>query len=351
MEIIPFEKLNVTTMTLVIKLKGSINTDFAFQLLPISRIEINQKRETTKCKLPHCKVPGSILSMRYRGNVRGIIRNKSDPFKNAVTIDISTKKKNISLKLASFSIQMCGASSREDGIEAATHIISHLKNLQNIIDKMQQNPEITENIINWIKESTKGPEVDKPLWKNVEFVNVFMNIFSPKKENLIIRPENLPDHLDKEIAYFLLSMADDFIYHSDLCSKLDYIYKIKNIIEEPLEINEVNEAMVNYNFSLGFEVDRIKLNQFIDGQQGFISRFNNALSSSVTIELPYTPSGETFLKKRKNKVPHTTFLIYRSGSCTLSSVNNIILKPAYYSFMNIISKLKPYIEYKRTTED
>lgn len=351
MEIIPFEKLNVTTMTLVIKLEGFISTDIAFQLLPISRVEINQTRESSKCKLPHCKIPGSILSMRYRGNVRGIIRNKSDPFKNAVTIDISTTKKNISLKLSSFSIQMCGASSREDGIEAATHIINHLTNLQNILNKMKENPEMTKNTIDWIKQNTKGDKTDKPLWKQIKYLNVDMNIYSPIKENLIIKPKTeIPNNLDSNIANFLLSMANDFIYHGDFCSKLDYISKLEKIIEEPLKISQVDEAMVNYNFSLGFQVDRAKLNQYIDGQQGFVSRFNNALSSSVTIDLPYEPPEGTFLKRRKNKIPHTTFLIYRSGSCTLSSVNNTILKPAYYSFMNLITQLRPFIEYKPLTD-
>jgi hypothetical protein len=351
MEIIPFEKLNVTTMTLVIKLEGSVFTDVAFQLLPIYRVEINQTRESSKCKLPHSKIPGSILSMRYRGNIRGIIRNKSDPFKNAVTIDISTTKKNISLKLSSFSIQMCGASSIADGLEAATHTINHLMTVQKILNKMQENAEMTQNIIKWIKKYTKGEKISKPVWTTIKCINVDLNVYTPKEENCIIRPQfNTPGSFDPEIYDFLLSMADDFIYHNDFCSKLDYIAGLKKIIEEPLRILQTDEAMVNYNFSLGFQVDRVKLNEYIDGQEGFVSRFNNALSSSVTIELPYHPPEGTFLKRRKNKIPHTTFLIYRSGSCTLSSANNTILEPAYYTFMNLISQLKPYIEYKPVVE-
>lgn len=347
MEIIPFEDLNVTTMTLVIKLEGSVNTDSAFLLLPIHRIEIFHTRESTKCKLPHCKKPGSILSMRYRGNIRGIIRNKSDAFKNAVTIDISTTKKNISLKLSQFSIQMCGASSREDGLEAATHIINHLTNIQKILDKMNENSNLTNETIDWIKINTKGTELEKPIWKTKQYIRVNMNIYSPQKEHTIISPNlPIPSEFDPNIVSFLLSMAEDFIYHGDFCAKLDFISTMKKIIDEPLKICQMNEAMVNYNFSLGFEVNRSKLNRFIDGQEGFVSRYDNALSSSVTVELPYVPQEGTFIKKRKNKIPHTTFLIYRSGSCTLSSANNIILEPAYYSFMNLISQLRPFIEYK-----
>src|SRR5438270_847055 len=105
MNIIPYERLNVTTMTLIMSLNNEVNAELAFHLLPIKRIDVVRKKETSKFKLTHCNIPGSILSMRFRKNVRGVIRNKSTPFKNAVTIDISTKKKNISLKLSAFSIQ------------------------------------------------------------------------------------------------------------------------------------------------------------------------------------------------------------------------------------------------------
>ena len=86
----------------------------------------------------------------------------------------------------------------------------------------------------------------------------------------------------------------------------------------------IAEAMVNYNYSLGFEVDRTRLNQFIDGQNGFISRYNNALANSVTIELPYDPPKGTAIKRRKNKVPHHTFLVYKSGSVTQSGPGVIL---------------------------
>lgn len=345
-EIKPFEELNVTTMTLVMALEGGVNTELAFHLLPITRISIQQTRESSKCKLPHCKIPGAILSMRHRGKVRGVIRSKSDPFKNAVTIDISTTRKNISLKLSAFSIQMCGASSREDGIEAATHILNHLKYIQYLLDKMQDNPNATMEIINWVKEHTKGNIIEKPFCETVQFTNVEMKIYRPITDNTIIKPQiMIPDNLDKEITMFILYMTEDFIYHSDMCKKLDFIPNIKTIINEPLELKHVDEAMVNYNYSLGFEVDRANLNQLIDGKNGFISRYNNALVNSVTIELPYElPSGTT-IKRRKNKIPHHTFLVYRSGSVTQSGPGGKLMRDAYYLFMHTISMFLPYIQY------
>lgn len=350
MEIIPYEDLILTTMTLCMSLTNGVNTEAAFHLLPVTRIVIQQTRESSKCRLPHCEVPGSILSMRHRGNTRGVIRSKSDPFKNAVTIDISTTKKNISLKLSSFSIQMCGASSREDGIEAATHVLNHLHHIQTILTQMQLDPTGTLQAIEWVKNNTRGPVTEKPFWDLQQFINVTLRVYRPISDYSIIKPLTpIPDNLNKEITTFLLSLCDDFLYHTDMCRKLDFLPNIHTIIDEPLELKHVDEAMVNYNYSLGFEVDRANLNRFIDGQNGFISRYNNALATSVTIELPYEPPAGTAIKRRKNKIPHHTFLVYRSGSVTQSGPGGTLMRDAYYLFMQTIVQLQPYIQYNPPT--
>ncbi|CAH6419401.1 Hypothetical protein HVR_LOCUS606 [uncultured virus] len=350
MEIIPYEDLVVTTMTMIMALSNGVNTEAAFHLLPITRIAIQQTRESSKCKLPHCIIPGSILSMRYRGNTRGVIRSNSDPFKNAVTIDISTRKKNISLKLSSFSIQMCGASSREDGIEAATHVLNHLKRIQHILYRIQSDPVRSLAAIEWVKNNTRGAPAEKPYWDMRHFTNVILRIYRPIPDHSITKPMSLiPTDLDQEITVFLLSLCDDFLYHSDLCRKLDFIPNIHTIIDEPLELKHVDEAMVNYNYSLGFEVDRANLNQYIDGANGFIARYNNALATCVTIELPYEPPLGTVIKRRKNKIPHHTFLVYRSGSITQSGPGGGLMRDAYYLFMYTIAQLRPYIQYMPAT--
>lgn len=348
MIITPYEELNITTMTLVMTLTQAVYTDIAFQLLPITRIEMQQTRESSKCKLPHCSTPGAILSMRYRENIRGIIRNKSNPFKNAVTIDVSTTKKNISLKLSAFSIQMCGASSREDGVEAANHIISHLQNIQCILYMIENNHQAALDAIAWVKSITRGDPTEKPLWIEKSYAQFKIRIYNPVPDHLITKPYiPIPKELDLYIVHFLLSLCHDFVYHSDLCQKLDYIPSIRSVIDEPLELKSIAEAMVNYNYSLGFEVDRSLLNQLIDGQSGFISRYNNALATSVTIELPYEREG-TNIKRRKNKIPHHTFLVYKSGSVTQSGPGGKIMEEAYYLFMNTIAALQPHIEYHQT---
>lgn len=352
-DVTPYENLNVTTMTLVMSLTGGINVEAAFHLLPITRVDVKNLRKTTKCRIPHCDIPGAILSMRYgtktMTHVRGIIKTKAKPFKNAVTIDISTKVKNISLKLSAFSIQMCGASSKEDGIEAAEHVINHLWRIQSILNKMHKNPNQTQKVIDWVKQVTIGEPIIKHTWitRNINKVNLrihkTLNATSVYKYN-----HDIPDTLDKDIALFALSFCDDFMYYEDMIRELDYLPNITNVIEPPLSIRQVDEAMVNYNYTLGFEIDRDILNAMIDGHDGFISRYNNALVTCVTIELPYVTPQNMTIKRRKGKIPHHTFLVYRSGSVTQSGPGGELMKQAYYQFMNTISQLLPNIIYHNT---
>jgi hypothetical protein len=336
MEIIPFENLKITIITLVVELSDNVNIKEAFLMLPITKIDIGTIKDTNKCKIPHCSIPGSILSMRFKGNVRGIIKNTLDPFKNAVTLDISTIKKNISLKLSANCIQMCGASSKDDGIEAANHIIEHLNKIQILIEKIK-NTDITE-MVNWVKINSKGQDIMRNIVNKKQFTNISLLINKNFTDNLIKIPNDIPSNFDLEIAKFFISFIEDFVYHSDFCHKIDFISKVDSVINTKLFLKNIDEVMVNYNYSIGFKVNRTKLNNFIDGKYGFISRYNNALANSVTIELPYDNPNRAHIKRRKNKVPHHTFLVYRSGSITQSGPGGKIMRDAYYLFMNTINE-------------
>jgi hypothetical protein len=344
----PYEELRVTTMTLVVTLTNGVNILGAFHLLPVTRIEVPPPRGTTKCKLPHCPIPGAILSMRCRGAVRGIVRNLKDPFKNSVTIDISTTKKNISLKLSSHSVQICGASSRSDGTEAVEYILKHLTHAQRFLDQMQADPEKTAVTIAWIKEQCRGVLTTREGWEEQTFSNLVLQVQHDRPDNFlaeVVTP--VPAGIDTALVRFLLSFLPDFLYYSDYCQKLDLIAGFPLVVSEPIAIDKVEDCMVNYNYSLGFEVERTALNELIDGRYGFVSRYNNALTSYAIVELPYEPSPTSHIKRRKSKVPHHTFLVYRSGSVTHSGPGGENMKGAYYLFMQAISELRPYIELSR----
>jgi hypothetical protein len=283
--------------------------------------------------------------------VRGIIRSTNTPFKNSVTIDISTVKKNISLKLSASSVQLCGASSVQDGLEAVNHVLNHLKRIQELINRIQANPESYQQILDWIKTNTKGEATIKEKIQSREVNGLTYHYHHRLPAHSILLPKSyldLPENADRELVSFLLSFASDFLYHEDYCIKLDCIQKVKTLISEDLAIKQVDEAMVNYNYNLGFEVDRSKLCKLIDQRNSFSARFNIELVHNVTVELPYTPRPGSSLKVKKGVIPHFTFLVYKSGSTTLSGCSIGMIREAYYMFMRIILEIKDEIIYKRT---
>ena len=178
MSIVDFDCLKVTTMTVIVKLKGNVIIENIFPLLNITRLDLPPtSRQTKKFKIPYCGIPGAILSAKFRNITRGIVKSNSKrSFLNSITIDICTSKKNINAKLSGEIIHMCGPDSEELAIETANHIIDHLLKLQEELNYIHQtddtfndesdnrsdeSPNTNERLdrtLNWIKENTIGKD-------------------------------------------------------------------------------------------------------------------------------------------------------------------------------------------------
>lgn len=346
MEIVPFENLKVTTRTIIAELRGEIYTIPVFNFLPVVKILLPTEKKS-KSKIPHFPIPGSVLSIRCRdvhGNVysRGVPKNKA--FKNSVTLDISTVIKNSSIKVCPKKLQICGAASLEDGINAANLTLTNIKHLEDKLVWVQNNPEKTQEIIKWLKENTKGEPVE------IDCTTLNPETLTPENQIQhfkLSKPSKLiPEEFNQDIASWLLSLIDDFQYYDDYCMKLDYLTNVRSVISsKELSISNAGYSMLNYNYKLGFEVDRDALHVNIDGVNGFMAVYDNALKSYVTIVLPYDLPENSFINKKKKKVPHHTFLVYRSGSVTQSGPGEELMREAYYLFMNTIKDLYPFIYY------
>ncbi len=160
MTIVNFNNLKVTTMTIVVILKGETNIQNVFPLLPITKLEISQKlkkKKKIKIPWPGKEYAGNIFSSKHKLFTRGIIKSDSKKsFRNAVGIEICTSKKHISAKLVKDKIHMCGVTSEELAIETAKRIINHLKDIQKELDYIQKNKDELRKTIKWIKTECVG---------------------------------------------------------------------------------------------------------------------------------------------------------------------------------------------------
>lgn len=371
-------------MTLIMSLDGIINVDAAFCLLPVTRLALPPaKRRTKKCKIPLCGIPGAILSMRYRGATRGIIRSSSTThFKNSVTMDIATQTKNLSVKLSSCGFHISGATSVEQGKEGVQYIIDYVTIIQSVIDQMNEDPDLKERTFAWVKELVRGQPVILTA-SETDGPRLLHRIVQPNAESCLGAP-------DQRIAALLLGQCQDYLYYEDYLGELEGIAALQAIASPTLRIKSIRKAMVNYNYDLGFNINRPALARLFDGLDGFTARFDNAVEHSVTIELPYDPADLRELQRlsdeanspppiidpngktdsdddsdspgydgsnmypvvkipeltdpnvgppagrRKNKEPRHTFIVYQSGLVTQSGPDEALMKEPYERFNRLV---------------
>ena len=168
-----FDTLKATTMTVIVPLEGKINIEAAFPLLKVTRLDLPPpKRFTKKFKLPFINLPGAILSASYLNMKRGIIKSKSDKFfRNSITVDVCTSRKNVNCKVSTNTIQECGPDSEELALEAADHIIKHLYDIQDELEYMHEHYVEAIQLTEWIKDVSKGDDyiVDSVSHEIIEF--------------------------------------------------------------------------------------------------------------------------------------------------------------------------------------
>jgi hypothetical protein len=135
-------------------------------------------------------------------------------------------------------------------------------------------------------------------------------------------------------------------------------------------------VMTNIDFNLGFHIDREKLDKWINTR----TRYNSLLETSfgytgVNIKIPFEMPDDFYLKKiacssetgewtesrtsyscyldmlgekerRKEmtKNRYNTFLVFHSGNCIFSSMNQEFMHGYYNEFLDIIRECRPNIE-------
>jgi hypothetical protein len=389
--------LKVTTMTLIFQLDCKIDLNKIFFLIPITKIPYELvSKARIRYKIPHYEKAGSILSMRYRGMTRGILRSTSGKhFKNSITLDLSLKEKNVNIKLCNSKtrqsgskMQMCGAKSLEQGMEGANEVLKKINHIQCILDRMEANPILKQKCLDHLHRAME--ETSDPLWKyqpstttvipaNVlgaiqdelqwklgnlpatkqdfdQLVRGYVERFPEVKtlptwmrESLVILrnlkytepTEEEKKELDMEYVSLFLQEFEEIHSLDKFKEKISFIENVGKLYDGNLNISEVSKAMVNFNYSLGGPIDRFELMKHFNGKGNFYSHFDNSTEHYVTIELPYKVKDPS--RKKKSKKPCHTFLVYQSGLVTQSGPDEEMMKEAYLEFMAVYDDVRELV--------
>ena len=163
--------------------------------------------------------------------------------------------------------------------------------------------------------------------------------------------------IDGKIANFFLDMAYDHQRHDVYITQLDWISTIDrvlikdtemdsygDIIFHDLTVKKVMTSMINYNYNLGFRIVNSELNEYMKNILGFVPVYENTHDHSVKIYLPYEIPDDLIDEIKIQRKPKNSFMVYRTGSVTQSSSNEILAREAYVLFNRAMKTLRPMIE-------
>jgi len=299
-----FDNLKPVTMTIIATYDvEEINLPAIFIFLPVTNAQLssylNFQRKQGKIRLPpELNIPGEILSMRYDGQVRGIVRSeKAGSFSHSIIIDMGTSERIISMKLSS-KIEFTGPTSIGIAREAAVYLLQKLRACQDDLDFLRSHRELCVEL----KEAYLKNSVDDSMCDPTQAR--ILKIFREKTEGYA---ENMVDD-------FL-----NFLIHFD-----------RRLYMGTLELNEFKCEMANIQFNLGYPINQLAFVEIMNTSP-FRSVFNNYKSASaVVVYYDYTKYDRL---TGKPKAAKHTIRVNQSGHVRHSGPNLETMKGVYYAFM------------------
>lgn len=328
-----FDDYLVSTITCVTILKGE-NKDLK-ALMYLTPIVGPYRRAGAR--------PGEITSFRWLNEIRG---DHGGFFKNSpiVNVMVSSKKQPISAKVSKCKIQMCGCKSIEMGIEASNNIIANINSSILFATELSDNLYCFLGASEWLLENCKGEQVISSLEINVDGKLVFEESI----DYVIFWPSEamIPDNY-KYLVTQIMMRCDDVYSWNELNKRLEYFQSLRvGNIGEFTDALMIGKSMVNYNYHLGFKVDRDLLNRNLVNL-GITCDYLNTKASCVTIEMFSTVENDSnVIKKIPERWSKQTFKVQLSGNVMHSGPGGEAMRDCYYKFCNVINSIRLYIEIK-----
>jgi TATA-box binding protein (TBP) (component of TFIID and TFIIIB) len=280
-----FKEIPISTRTIIVSTNTTIKIEDMYNNLPITPYEVIEKKRGRKKKdyikqIQNTVENGSIISVKYQGDVRGVELKKkkksSKFFRNAVTIIISVNGKLINLKIsANGKFQVTGCKNFENCEMAIKNLFDIiLQNIDIYLESYEDNIKILFNNVMTNKDFSVG---------------------------FIVNRENLDKIINNDTGYRSL-LETSFGYTGvNLKMKLDSKLERKfNCISLKVNTKEYN------NYKMGYEE--------------YVSNLNEKELS------------------KENKDRHITFLVFQSGNVIMSGMNEEFMEKYYNIFFDIIEQ-------------
>lgn len=293
-----FEDIQVSTKTFIVTTNVHLQIYELFKVLPITDYVLIPKKRGRRKKVavedPNKDIaPGSIITLEYETQLRGVnLKNKVKKkyFRNSVTVVIMLRDKMINFKMSgNGKLQMTGCKTDQHAEEVVKFFWGYIKQYPQFYSFYEGEKDFKAMII--------------PTMRNIDF--------------------NLGFKVDREELDSYIN--EETIHNSTLDTTLGYtgvnikLHMSKDIGTLPIKtLTEDNGE---------WKEGQVTLNDYLDT----------------------LPKREREKKIKNNKL--TTFLVFQSGKCILSSMHAEFQRDVYNEFLQIIRDSYEYIEERLVTDD
>lgn len=296
-----FDNIKVSTKTIIVITNMTINITNVFKTLPITDYEIIPKKRGRKKKtavvVEKELLPGSIITLKYGNALRGVdlkqkknCEAKSKSFRNSLTVVMMLEDK----KMINFKISGNGKF-QIVGCKSWHHAFQVVRNIWSIIKSNKETYTLPSDV--------NLSLLLIPAMRNIDFSTGFK-----------IDREKLDHYIKQNTKY--ISILETSLGYTGV--------NIKFPLCKPIT-----------------ELDNTRLIQYVD------DAWSEPTFASYKDYINALPSKEK--KKLVEKKRFTTFLVFYSGKCIMSSINKSFMKDTYYEFVEMINKCRNQIEEKLNT--
>lgn len=291
-----FDKIQVSTHTVIAKTNATYDTQRLFSSLPVTPYVVIPKKRGRKKVIqtvdPNKDVPtGSIITLKFTDQLRGVNlkpnkkKSSGKYFRNALSIVMKVKDKLLNFKLSkNGKIQMTGVKTKAHAIQCAKHLWEHIININD------------HTLYNLAQDTLK-----------ITFKVVMTNI-------------------DFSVGFLVDRNAIDeyFNINTEYNSLLETSFGYTGVnIKFPINGNPYKDTSL---FMLETKLDKIKWQEKEIKYDDYFEELSKAD------------------KKKENNQRYNTFLVFHSGNVIMSGPMRSNMKDVYYSFLDLIKNSKDYIE-------
>jgi hypothetical protein len=344
--LVPFDKLQTSTMTVMVYCNVQFDLEQIFRKIPITRVEVPLTKKQKNVDKKRIVAPAdTIISVQSKTMIRGIdLRKKKKHWCTVCQPKKVTDEKEVKV------FTIVERLVREDGTDV-DHIVYYCSRCQK-----EYKPTEIKKINHFLNQLTIVLSIGKqPL----------LNVMMFKDNFKIAGCKDIDDAADVPLVLWDTFMSNN-----------PELWALKPGQKEPGFIFET--VMRNVDFKLGFPIERASLNSLMNSKQFshniFMSQYESTGHTNVNIKMfsrvpdgfrydclkiPLDGADPYFIKVPKNvfkskkkrekeetKEKYITFIVFSSSEIILSGRYNENMREMYNFFIDVVSKNKNVIEEK-----